>query len=191
VEKRTAPRYYQLKSGRACTPSARITDRTTTPDGATRRTISVLNRRGIICSSTVISGKTSRPSCGRGSKRQPRGRSGSGASATYWRTSGAARRCSTFCGVPTLDERLPRWRRIGIAGMRRGMRWRRTRWRRMGWRWMGWRGVRSSDPRVPDVGFCCLVLFCFLFCFVLFSCVISFDRLRYFLGSFPWSAFLS
>ena len=47
------------------------------------------------------------------------------------------------------------------------------------WRRKGWRGVRSSDPRAPDVGFCCLVLFCFaLFC----SCEISFDRLRY----FPW-----
>jgi len=42
--------------------------------------------------------------------------------------------------------------------------------------------VQSSDPRAPDVGFCCLVLFLF-FLLVLFSCVISFDRLR----CFPWA----
>ena len=141
---------------RACTSIARITDRTTT--GATRKTISVLNRRGTICSSTVISGKTTRPCCGRGSKRQPRGRSVGDILADE--------RCSPavldFCGVPTLDERFPRLRRTGIAGTRRRKRWRRTRWRRR-----GWRGVRSSDTRAPDVGFCCLVLFCFaLLCFV-------------------------
>ena len=57
----------------------------TTAGGATRKTISGLNIRGTICSSTVISGKSSRPCYGRGSKRRPRGRSGSGVSATYWR----------------------------------------------------------------------------------------------------------
>jgi len=51
---------------RACTSRARITDRTTTAGGATRKKISVLNRRGTICSSTVISGKTSRGERGGG-----------------------------------------------------------------------------------------------------------------------------
>ena len=83
-----------------------------------------------------------------------------------------------FCGAPTLDERFPRLRRTGIAGTSRRKRRRRTKWRRR-----GWRGVQSSDPRAPDVGILLPRFFLFVFLLVLFSCVISFDRLR----CFPWA----
>jgi len=75
---------------RACTWRARITDRTTTAEGATQRTTVVLTRRETTSPSTVTSGKTNRPRCGRGSRtRRSRG-SRSGAWATYWMR-GAAR----------------------------------------------------------------------------------------------------
>jgi len=93
--------------------------------------------------------------------------SGSGVSATSWRTRGAARRCSTSCRVPTLDKRLPRWRRAGIARTRRRKWWRRARRRRRGW------SVRSSDPRTPRAFFLyfpwCLVLWCLV---VVLACVL-------------------
>ena len=147
---------------RACTSRARTTDRMTTADGATRRTLVVLRKRETTYSSTVPGGKTSRPSCGRGSKRQPRGRSGSGVSATSWRTRGAARRWSTSCGVPTMDERLPRWRRAGIARTRRRKWWRRARRR-------GGGGACGVDPRASGVFF----FFFFVLSLVCLTCCVA------------------
>jgi len=171
---------------RACTSRAQATDRMTNAGGATRRILVVLSKRTTY-SSTVPGGKTNRPSCGRGSKRQPRGRSGSGVSATPWGTRGAARRCSTSCGVRTLDERLPRWRRAGIARVRRRKWWRRARWRRRGPPAFG-NTPPSSDPRAgvfslcfPWCLTCCVVVrvllgccagLCFVsFCSVCFYCL--------------------
>jgi len=166
---------------RACTSRARATDRMTTAGGATRRTLVILSNRDPTYSSTFPGGKTSRPSCGRGSKMQPRGRSGSGVSATSWRTRGATRRCSTSCGAPTLGERLHRWRRAGIARTRRRKWWKRARRRRRG-RWSvrsrpvdSWRRVLFSLG--VSYLLCCGACFawaCVLFPFVLCVCFVSF-----------------
>jgi len=105
AEKRTAARFYQLKSGHALTGSVYLKSMDNRPVDNCRwcdpENISGTQQRGTTYSSTVRGGKSSRPSCGRGSRRSRRGRSGGGASGTCWRMRGAARRFWTSCGAPT------------------------------------------------------------------------------------------
>jgi len=129
---------------RGCTWRARITDRTTTAGGATRKTLMALARRETTCLSTVTSGKSNSPWCGRGSRKRQRRGSRSGMWATCWRTRGAAQRSSASCGAPTLGERPLQWRKAGTARARRRRRRRTER-----------RSTRSSDPRAPGIGFLC------------------------------------
>ena len=83
--------------------------------GATRITSVVLRKRGTTSSSTARGGRTSRPSCGQGSRRR-RGRgSRGGAWMTSWRMRGAVPRCSTSCGPPTWDGLRRQWRKVGTA----------------------------------------------------------------------------
>jgi len=55
----------------------------------------VLRKRGTTSSSAARGGRTSRPSCGQGSRRRREGGSGSGVWGTSWRMRGVALRCST------------------------------------------------------------------------------------------------
>jgi len=81
AEKRTAARFYQLKSGHVLM-GVYLKSTNNRPDDhcwwCDPENTSGTHRRGATCLSTVPGGRTSRPSCRRRSRRPPRGRSGSG-----------------------------------------------------------------------------------------------------------------